>query len=371
MPRSRRDVLRGVLLVAAGLAGLVAVRWWVTGAFDRPMAPPAPARAWQDRDGRAAPTIPAPAGTRLSLGGSEPVVVDPASGAVAPIRPDPDHQTVLFRQGDHTVLVADRRAWSVPAGQAAPLRPLGPALAALPSPAEDRVWLVTVRYGAAGQSYRLVEVGLADGRARSRLTLPSEGTPVAVLPSGVLTRSFDDDLQVVAPGSGRVLARLAEAATFLDARGDRVAWLAGRDLHVRDLASGADVVVPPPAGSPGWHAFGQPVRRAGCCYGLGAFAPDGRTLAAYARVAGPGAPGLAVVDVAAGRAALLPGSGGAIPDGHLPRLAWASDGWLYFFADGPAVTSIGAWRPGRRSAALLRLDVDQALDVVPSTLAAN
>jgi hypothetical protein len=175
----------------------------------------------------------------------------------------------------------------------------------------------------------------------------------------------------VEPGSGRVRVRLARAATFVDASGDRVAWLAGRNLHVRDLASGATVTVPAPEGSPGWDALGYPVRRAGCCYGLGAFAPGGRTLAVYARVAGPSAPGLAVVDLAKGRAELLPGSGGAIPDGHLPRLAWASNGWLYFFADGPTVTSIGAWRPGERSAALLQLDVDEAVEVVPSTLAAN
>jgi hypothetical protein len=371
MSRSHRDALRSVLLVAAVLAGLVAVRWGATGGLDRSMAPAAPARQLHGPDGRVPPTIAAPAGTLLSLGGRQPIVVDPASGTISPIRPDPDDQTVLFRQGDYTVLVAKQHAWSVRAGRAAPRRALGPAVTALPALAEDRVWLVTIGYGDLERWYRLVEVGLADGRVHARWSLPSRAAPVAVLPSGVLTRSFEDDLQVVEPGSGRVRVRLARAATFVDARGDRVAWLAGRNLHVRDLTSGATVKVPPPAGSPGWDALGYPIRRAGCCYGLGAFAPDGQTLAVYARVAGPSAPGLAVVDVAKGRAALLPGSGGAIPDGHLPRLAWASNGWLYFFADGPAVTSIGAWRPGERSAALLQLDVDEAVDVVPSTLAAN
>jgi hypothetical protein len=371
MSRSRRDALRSVLLVAASLAGLVAARWWATGALDRPMAPAAPARQLQGPQGRVTPTIAAPAGTVLSLGGRQPIVVDPASGTVSAMSPDPDGATVLFRQGDHTVLVAGQQAWAVRAGRAGPRRSLGQALAALPSPAEDRVWLVTIRQGTPERWFDLVEVGLADGHAMSHLTLPYQGTPVAVLPSGVLTRSFGDDLQVVEPGSGRVRVRLARAATFVDARGDRVAWLAGRNLHIRDLASGTTVAVAPPPGSPDWHALGGRVRRAGCCYALGAFAPDGRTLAVYARVTGPGAPGLAIVDVAEGRAALLPGSGGAIPDGHLPRLAWASNGWLYFFADGPAVTSIAAWRPGERSAALLPLDVDQALAVVPSTLAAN
>jgi hypothetical protein len=371
MPRPHRDAVRSVLLVAALLAGLVAVRWSVTGALDRPMASPAPARPAHDPGGRAAPTVPVPAGTRLSLGGHQPIVVDPASGVVSPISPDPDDQTVVSRQGGYTVLVADQRAWAVRAGRAAPRRSLGPAMAALPSLADDRVWLVTIRSETPERWYRLVEVGLADGRAHARLTLPYQGTPVAVLPSGVLTRSLEDDLRIVEPGSGRVQVQLARAATFVDARGDQVAWLAGRDLHVRDLASGATMAVPPPPGSPDWHALGGPVRHAGCCYGLGAFAPDGRTLAVYARVAGPGAPGLAVVDVPRGRATLLPGSEGAIPDGHLPRLAWASNGWLYFFAAGSAVTSIATWRPGERSAGLLRLDVDQAVDVVPNTLAAN
>jgi hypothetical protein len=57
--------------------------------------------------------------------------------------------------------------------------------------------------------------------------------------------------------------------------------------------------------------------------------------------------------------------------GRLPCLAWASNGWLYYFAVGPAITSIGAWRPGQRAAGRLRLDIDWAVDVVPNTLAAN
>ncbi len=275
-----------------------------------------------------------------------------------------------FRQGDHTVLVANRRAWTVPAGRAGPRRLLGRAVAALPALADDRVWLVDVSYGTP-QEYGLVEVGLADGRTYTRWTLPYQVTPLAVLRPGVLARTFEDDLEVVDPGSGRVRALLARSATFLDARGDRVAWLAGRDLHVRDLRTGDSWAVPPPPGSLGWWALGGPVARAGCCYGLGAFAPDGRTLAVYVRLGGPRAPGLAVVDVDRGLAGLLPGSEGATPNGRLPSLAWASSGWLYFFAAGPAITSIGAWRPGEPTAGLLRLDVDQAVDVVPGALAAN
>jgi hypothetical protein len=66
----------------------------------------------------------------------------------------------------------------------------------------------------------------------------------------------------------------------------------------------------------------------------------------------------------------------ALPDihrgaGEAKVLAWASNGGLYFFASGPAVTSIGAWPPGDGAAGLLGLDVDHAVDIVPTTLAAN
>jgi len=190
---------------------------------------------------------------------------------------------------------------------------------------------------------------------------------------GVAKAGVEDGVELIAGSciidpQGQVLAR---AATFIDARDGRVAWVAGRDLHVRDLATGADTVVPPPPGSPDWYALGGPVPRAGCCYGLGAFAPGGRTLAVYARLAGPGAPGLAVVDLVRGSAALLPGSEDATPTGCLPCLGWASNGWLYFFAAGPTATSIGAWGGGAGPAGLLSLNVDRALDSVPSALAAN
>ncbi len=335
--RSRRDALRGVLLVAVALAGLVVVRWSVTGGISQPIAPPA---ALAPAPQGPAPEAPVPAGTRLSLGGREPALVDPASGTITRIPPaTAGTRTTLFRQGSFTVLVAG--------GQVCDLR-----------------------FGTPGQSYDLVEVGLADGRTYTHWTLPYQATPVAVLRSGVLARDLDGDLVVVAPGSGRVRTLLARAATFLDARGGRVAWLAGGFLHVRDLASKATTVVPPPPGSAGWYALGAPVPWAGCCYGLGAFAPGGRWLAVYAGLAGPDARGLAIVDLDRGRAALLPGSEDAIPTGCQPCLGWASNGWLFFFAAGPA-TSIAAWRPGQRAAGLLWLDSGRAFATIPSALAAN
>src|SRR6266498_4911604 len=277
------------------------------------------------------------------------------------------HRTAL------QVLAANGRVWAVPAGRVGPGRPLGAAAIVLPALADDRVWLVDARYGASGrQRYVLVEVGLVDGRVHTRWTLPYQTAPIAVLPSGLLARGLQDDLEVVEPGSGRVRAVLARTARFVDARGGRVAWLEGRDLHVRDLVTGAEKVVPPPPGSPDWYTQGGGLAPwPDCCYGLGAFAPDGRTLAIYARLAEPGAPGLAVVDLDRGRAALLAGSEGATPTGCRPCLAWASNGWLYFFAAGPGPTSIGAWRAGGAHASPIRLAVDRAVEGVPSSVAAN
>jgi hypothetical protein len=370
VPRSYRTALRSVLLIVVVLAGLVAVRWLVSGGLDRPIAPPALAPAGPE--GPPPRTAVAPAGTRLSLGGRQPMLADPAAGTFAPIVPASDDAAVVFRQGASTVLLVNRRAWAVPAGRAGPRRPLGAAATVLPALADDRVWLVDADYGASGrQRYVLTEVGLGDGRVHNRWTVPYQAAPVAVLPSGVLAQSIDGDLEVVEPGSGRVLAILARAATFVDAHGGRVAWLAGRHLHVRDLATGTETVVPPPPGSPDWYSQGGGPQLPDCCDGLGAFSPDGRTLAVFARLAQPGAPGLALVDLGRGRATLLRGSEGATPTGCRPCLAWASNGWLYFFAAGQATTSIGALGPGERSAGLLRLDIDRAVDSVPSSLAAN
>ena len=364
--RSRRDALRTALLIAAALAGLVLVRWSVSGGTSLPIVPPAPTASTLHRP---SPQLPPP-GTRLSLGGRRPAVVDPASGTITGIPPIANQATILFRQGSFTVLVADGRAWAVPAGRPGPRRLLGKALLALPGLADDRAWLLDTRFGPPEQRYDLVEVGLIDGRHHTRWTLPYQAAPVAVLREGVLASNLDGDLVVVEPGSGRVRTLLARGATFLDVRGDRAAWLAGGFLYVRDLASGAVTVVSPPPGSGGWYGSGGPVPWAGCCYGLGAFDPGGRWLAVYTRLAGPHALGLAIVDLDHGRAALLPGSESVTPTGGQPCLGWASNGWLFFFGAGPA-TSIAAWRPGREAAGLVWLDVDRALDTIPRALAAN
>jgi hypothetical protein len=366
--RSGREVAQSALLVVAALAALVAVRWTVTGGLSAPIvAPAAPV---------AAAPAPAPrrlvsaAGTRLSLGGRRPAVVDPASGSIRPIPSGADQGVNLFRQGSFTVLVSGGRAWAVPAGRTGPRRPLGRAVLAMPALARDRAWLVDNRFDRPERRYDLVEVGLADGRRHTHWTLPYQFAPVAVVRSGVLASDLDGDLVMVTPGGGRVRRLLARDATFLDVRGDRVAWLADGLLYVRDLAGGATTVVPPAPGSAGWYGSGRPVSWAGCCYGLGAFAPGGRWLAVYTHLAGPRSLGLAIVDLAQGRAALLAGSEDVTPSGGQPSLGWGSNGWLFFLGSGRG-TSVAAWQPGGPAAGLVWLDADQALDTIPRALAAN
>jgi hypothetical protein len=371
--RSRGDVVRGILQVVAALVILVAVRWSVTGGISRPIV--APAQTTAPGTTVAVPLGPPPrirtaAGTRLWLGGRQPAVLDPASGSLRRIAPPAGQDMVVFRQGSFTVLVADGLAWAVPAGQEGPRRLLGPALLALPAVTDDRACLVDTRVALPEQRYGLVEVGLADGRRHASLTLPYQVVPVAVLRSGVLAYDLEGDLVVVAPGSGRVRTLLAHQATFVDVHAGRVAWLAGALLYVRDLASQTTTVVSPPPASAGWYGAGTPVSWAGCCYGLGAFDPGGRWLAVYTNLAGPRSLGLAIVDLADGRAALLAGSENVTPTGGQPSLGWASNGWLFFFAAG-STTTVGAWRPGERTAGLVWLDADRALDTFPSALAPN
>jgi hypothetical protein len=370
--RSRGDIVRSVLQIVAALVVLVVVRWSVSGGMSRPIVAPAstvaPGATMIARD--PPPRLLTAAGLRLSLGGRRPAVVDPASGSIRRIRPDASQAVVLFRQGPFTVLVADGHAWALPAGQAGPRRLLGRAFLVLPAPAEDHVWLVDTRLGSPEKRYDLVEVNLADGRRRTHWTLPYQLAPVAVLRSAVLASDLDGDLVVVEPGSGRIRTLLAHDATFLDVRANRVAWLAGALLYVRDLTSGTTTVVSPPPASAGWYGADAPMSWAGCCYGLGAFDPGGRWLAVYTRLAGPRSLGLAIVDLADGRAALLAGSEDVTPSGGQPSLGWASNGWLFFFASGPT-TTIAAWRPGERTAGLVWLDDDQVLDTIPRALAPN
>jgi hypothetical protein len=241
-------------------------------------------------------------------------------------------------------------AWAAPARPGRPVTWLGPAAYALASARPGQVWLVE-RTGDPDRWFRVREVALGgpDGRARvvARGTLALARRPVAGVRGGLLVTlpGPGGGLAVWDQASGRVRPRLAAASPLvLGTSGHTVAWVDGPDLHLGDLASGRNRVVPPPLGSDGFAP-------------AGAFSPDGRTLATVTRVGSSARPALALVAVDWALAMRVAGSEGALADRCSPCLAWAPAGdWVFFNRLGPRL-GIGAYRLGRPRAATLDLDV--------------
>lgn len=351
------------------LGALVVLRWAVTGALTRPLAPPANPAAPAPEPGPTPRQLAALRGTLLYLGGRQVLVVGAASGSISSI-PSPGAGRVrVLRQGGFIVLLArDGGAAVQPVGGASRQLPLGEASDVLPSSRPDRVWLVSQGEGAPERAFVLREMDLASHRPLRRWTLPYDAEPLAVVPQGVLIRDLQNGFEVRAPRGGRV-TRLGRDLTFLDSRGSLLAYLDDRSLHLRDLASGRDRIVALPAGARSWFALGPPLPGAGCCFQTGSFSPDASMLAVFTELAGPGEPGLTIVDVASAVARVLPGSGGATPVACQPCLGWSQSGWLFFFNGGPALADPAAWRPGELAAIPLALDLRSATTVLPNGLA--
>jgi hypothetical protein len=372
LPRAPlRRRLRGVAVLVAALTGLIAVRWAVTGGPTRSLAPPGSAAVEvRHANGPTPAGLALLRGNLLYLGGRQALVLDPASGAVSALdRPGAGRLRVL-RQGGFIVLLArDGQAAVQPANGASRPRPLGQAGDVLPSSHPDHVWLVTQKALAPDQTYLLREVDLATRRALRSWTLPYDAEPMAVVPQGVVVSDLHDDLMLRDPSGRRPPRPLGAGLTFVDAHGSMLAYLDNR-LHLRDLASGQDRVVALPRGARSWSAVGPRLPGTGCCLQLGAFSPDAGTLAVFTEPGTPGAPGLVVVDVAAGRARLLPGSEGATPVACQPCLGWSRSGWLFFFNGGPGGADPAAWRPGERATVPIALDVSSVTSVLPTSIAA-
>src|SRR6266704_3660686 len=317
----RPSALRSLLLLAAVLVGLVVVRWSVTGGLSRPLAPPAQPRVH-------APPAP-PAGDLAGLRGA------------------------LLYMGGRQVLAVDAASGTI---------------SSMPSPGSDRVWLVSQDETAPEQAYVLREVELTSNRKLRRWTLPYDAEPVAVVPQGVVIRDLQNRFEVRDP-HGRRIVELGHDLTFLDRHGSLLAYLDDRRLHLHDLATGVDRTLASPTGARSWFALGPPLPGMGCCLQIGAFSPDARLLAVFTQLAGPGQPGLSIVDVASGRASVLPGSGGATPLACQPCLGWSHTGWLFFFNGGAALADPAAWRPGAPAAIPLALDLRDVTTVLPSGLA--
>ncbi|HEX8863323.1 MAG TPA: hypothetical protein VGC06_30355 [Actinomycetes bacterium] len=367
-PPRRPSPLRSLAMLLGVLLALVAVRWALTGALNRPLAPPGETSGRQRQASGA--DLAALRGTMLYLGGRQVLVADAGSATIAAIPAPGAGRVRVLRQGGFIVMfsrdggVAVRRA----DGRSKQVLVREDAIDVLPSPDPGRVWVVTHDDGVPERAYRLHEIDLASAHQLRLWTLAYDTEPVAVLPGGVLVRDLQDGFELRDPHSRRGTA-LGRELTFLDSHGSLIAYLDDRRLHLRDLASGSDRTVPPPAGARSWFALGPPLPGTGCCQQLGAFSPDGGTLAVYTALAGPGEPGLTVVDVASARAEVLPGSEGATPVACQPCLGWSRSGWLFFFNGGPALADPAAWRPGRASAIPLALDLHDVTTVLPSGIA--
>src|SRR5512132_2839095 len=97
--RSRRDLLRSSLLIVAALAGLVAVRWSVTGSINQPIVTPAPTVAPASTVAASLGLLSsflAVAGPGVSWGGRRPSVVVPTSGSIRRMAPAAVHDMSLF-----------------------------------------------------------------------------------------------------------------------------------------------------------------------------------------------------------------------------------------------------------------------------------
>jgi hypothetical protein len=278
-----------------------------------------------DLDARAVRAVPLPGGAAGSDGG-------------------------LVGRAGAVVAVRGGVAWAAPARPGRPVTWLGPAAYALASARPGQVWLVE-QTGDPDRWFRVREVALGgpDGRARivARGTLALGRRPVAGVPGGLLVTLLGPGggLAVWDQGSGRVRPRLAAASPVVVATwGQTVAFVDGADLHLGDLASGRDRLVPPPLGSDGFAP-------------AGAFSPDGRTLAAVTRVGPSTRPALALVAVDWALAMRIAGSEGALADRCSPCLVWAPAGdWVFFNRLGPGL-AIGSYRLGQPRAATLDLEV--------------
>lgn len=367
-PPRRPSPLRSLAVLLGVLLALVAVRWGFTGALNRPLAPPGETSGRQEEPSSG--DLAALRGTMLYLGGRQVLVADAGTATIAAIPAPGAGRVRVLRQGGFIVMFSRDGGVAVrPAdGRSKQVVVREDAIDVLPSPDPGRVWVVTHDDGVPERAYQLHEIDLASAHQLRLWTLAYDTEPVAVLPGGVLVRDLQDGFELRDPHSRRGTA-LGRELTSLDSHGSLVAYLDDRNLHLRDLASGSDRTVAPPAGARSWFALGPPLPGTGCCQQLGAFSPDGTTLAVYTALAGPGEPGLTVVDVASGRAKVLPGSEGATPVACQPCLGWSQSGWLFFFNGGPALADPAAWRPGRASAIPLALDLHDVTTVLPSGIA--
>lgn len=202
-----------------------------------------------------------------------------------------------------------------------PARSIGESWYFVPSTTEGRVWLAILDPDspATERALEAVEEVTVEGE----VTVPSTALPAGRWSAlegavqGALVFQGPDGLDVWDPVEDEMVMRLA--GPFLqDTHGSLIAWCdqGCAELHITDVASGDDVIVP--AGAD--FAFEESYE--------GVFSPDGSQLAVP--VVSEGRNHVALVDVTQGSVGLIEGSR---RDEFYGSMTWASSGdWLFFNA---------------------------------------
>jgi hypothetical protein len=357
--RDRVARLLPALAVVAALLAMRAVAPFVAPPAATSGGGPAPARSVAAEVAtRPAPLAEATGASLILAGDGGLLRVDLDRGRVRRVLLPPgaaEADNGLVERDGMVVAVRGGVAFVAPVRSGRPATPLGPASYALASAAPGRVWLVT-ETGDPERWFRLRELDLGGSPARgavpARGVLPLDRRPVAGVPGGLLVHEIGpgSGLAVWNPRTGRLGRQLVTAPTLtgVAAQGRAVAWVEYSTLHLGDLVTGRDRVVPPP---PGTDGFASP----------GAFSPDGRTLAAVTRPGFSTRPALALVAVDRAAAVRVAGSEGALSDRCSPCLAWAPAGdWVFFSRLGPGF-GVGAYRLGRPRAATVPVEVPYSL----------
>jgi hypothetical protein len=360
-PVSARRPWLALGMVVAGLLAIRAVAPLVAPPATVPVTPAASVQPVAARPAELAEAT----GTSLFLGGEDGLLrVDLDRRSVRPVSLPAGAASAdegLVQRDGVVVAVRGGVAYAVAGRAGWPAVRLGPASYALASARPGRIWLVE-ETGDPDRWFRMREVALDAPRAAvsaaapasppaGPATLPLGQRPVAGAAGGLLVQvpGPAGGLAVWGPRTGRLDRRLAGAApeTVVAASGRLAAWVEGSALHLGDLVTGHDRVVP----APGGDGFAGP----------GAFSPDGRTLAAVTRVGFSTRPALALVDVDRASTVLVSGSEGALADRCSPCLAWAPAGdWVFFNRLGPGF-GIGAYRLGRARAVTVPVEVPGSL----------
>jgi hypothetical protein len=336
-----------MLGVLAAVAALLALR----AIAPRLLPTPSPPTASSDTTGRPASEPDRPVDGRLLLATDDGLLyADVATGAVQALTVGGGStwRAVDRRLVGHhrtVVVVRDRVAYALSSTLDRPAVRLGRASFAVPSRRADRVWLVE-QAPDPDRWFTVREVGRDGTPTSPAATLPLGRTPRAGVVGGLLISAIGEagGLAVWEPATGRTRTLAPGGASFVAARGDLVAWMAGGRLHLTDLPSGHDRVI---VGLPGTAGFNA----------VGAFSPDGGTLAALTAPSTLGASALALIDVRRASVRQVDGSAGALSGGCDPCLSWSPAGHDLIFARVGPTFGVGSYRLGAPRATVLPLQV--------------